>query len=118
VSEELDPRFWPPGHRDPVSLLGHRRYRRGELVKVSVFMPREFVNFLDEMVKRGIYLTRGEAIRDAVARMIREKMFNIYMDLAIPKKQRIFTRGTMIIVDYGEKKPRDLTPVRRRRKKN
>jgi metal-responsive CopG/Arc/MetJ family transcriptional regulator len=39
---------------------------------VSVKMPEVYVRILDEMVRSGLYASRGEAVRTAVRSLIRE----------------------------------------------
>ena len=37
-----------------------------EKPRLSITVPKQYVNVLDDLVKRGTYLTRGEAIRAAL----------------------------------------------------
>lgn len=40
---------------------------------VQVRIPRELVKKVDELVKRGIYPNRSEAIRDAIRRFLNSR---------------------------------------------
>lgn len=40
---------------------------------VQVRIPREMINRIDDLVRRGIYPNRSEAIRDAVRRFLNSK---------------------------------------------
>jgi len=43
-----------------------------EIQTVNIRRPKEIVLWLDSLIKRGIYKSRSEAIRDYVRKYIRE----------------------------------------------
>lgn len=49
-------------------------------VKVCVSLPVEYVKALDRLVEAKLYITRYEAIKDAVRNLIREAENNIISD--------------------------------------
>ncbi|MFP3192447.1 MAG: ribbon-helix-helix domain-containing protein [Thermoproteus sp.] len=62
-----------PVERDDVKReqdVGKRRERREPMELISVHLPRAMLVALDDMVRRGIYPNRSEAIRDALAKLL------------------------------------------------
>ncbi len=43
---------------------------------VSIKLPLSYLEALDELVKAGVYPSRSEAIRDAVRRLLEEKVWD------------------------------------------
>jgi hypothetical protein len=50
--------------------VGERRKRKEPMELVSVHLPKAMLVTLDDMVRRGIYPNRSEAIRDALAKLL------------------------------------------------
>jgi len=62
-----------PVERDDVKReqdVGKRRERREPMELISVHLPRAMLVALDDMVRKGIYPNRSEAIRDALAKLL------------------------------------------------
>jgi len=62
-----------PVERDDVKReqdVGKRRERREPMELISVHLPRAMLVTLDNLVKKGIYPNRSEAIRDALAKLL------------------------------------------------
>jgi len=62
-----------PVERDDVKReqdVGKRRGRKEAMELVSVHLPKAMLVALDDMVRRGIYPNRSEAIRDALAKLL------------------------------------------------
>jgi len=56
--------------QDVSSNVGKRRGRKEAMELVSVHLPKPMLVALDDMVRRGIYPNRSEAIRDALAKLL------------------------------------------------
>jgi hypothetical protein len=62
-----------PVERDDVKReqdVGKRRERKEPMELISVHLPRAMLVTLDNLVKKGIYPNRSEAIRDALAKLL------------------------------------------------
>ena len=62
-----------PVERDDVKReqdVGKRRERKEPMELVSVHLPMAMLSTLDNLVKKGIYPNRSEAIRDALAKLL------------------------------------------------
>jgi len=56
--------------QDMSSNVDKRRERREPMELISVHLPKAMLVALDDMVRRGIYPNRSEAIRDALAKLL------------------------------------------------
>jgi hypothetical protein len=50
--------------------MGKRKREKEPMELVSVHLPKAMLMALDEMVRKGIYPNRSEAIRDALAKLL------------------------------------------------
>jgi len=53
----------------------------GDSVTVTVSLPAPYVDALDELVRRGVYRSRSEAIREAIRELLKREFPDLYQEL-------------------------------------
>ena len=66
------------------------------LIQISFHVPRTYAEGLDELVRRGIYPSRSEAVRDAIAQLLARVKAQIQLPPQTQQQQQQQDRGELI----------------------
>ena len=68
----------------------NRRLGNGMHV-ISIKLPASYLSALDDLVKAGVYPSRSEAIRDAIRKLLEEKVWGMgWASREVKKSRRYF----------------------------
>ena len=64
---------------------------------VTIKIPASYVNALDTLVDMGLYPSRSEAIREAIRKLLLEKLGSTWMEKTNRSKRKIYSVETEAI---------------------